>query len=144
MPKDFFNESDRNMILSAIKTAETNTSGEIRVHVDKHCADNVMDSAAYWFEKLKMHQTKDRNGILFYLAYEDHKFAILGDSGINQKVDDNFWSSLRNQMETAFKQGQFAPELANVIRSCGDQLKNHFPYQKDDVNELPDDISTGD
>ncbi len=143
MPKDFFNDNDRNIILSAIKKAEMNTSGEIRVHVDRHCADNVLDSAAFWFQKLKMHETKDRNGILFYLAHEDHKFAILGDAGINQKVNDDFWNSLCSQMENAFKQGEFAPELARVILSCGEQLKAYFPHQLDDVNELPDEISTG-
>lgn len=144
MAKDFFNEDERKQIVKAIKKAELNTSGEIRVHLDKYCKENVLDRAAYWFEKLQMHKTEQRNGVLFYLAYEDHKFAVLGDAGINQKVPDNFWDSIKEQMVAKFKEGQFADGLANGIIESGKQLKQHFPYQTDDVNELSDDISFGD
>lgn len=143
MAKDFFNEEDRKQIVDAIKNAELNTSGEIRVHLDKTCNEDVLDRAAYWFEKLQMHKTEQRNGVLFYLAHEDHKFAILGDAGINQKVDDNFWDDIKEQMVTAFKIGEFAKGMSEGIIECGKQLKKHFPYQSDDVNELSDDISFG-
>ncbi|TRX62968.1 TPM domain-containing protein [Carboxylicivirga sp. M1479] len=144
MAKDFFSESERKQIVDAIKQAELNTSGEIRVHLDKHCNENVLDRAAYWFEKLQMHQTEQRNGVLFYLAYEDHKFAVLGDAGINQKVPDDFWNSIKDLMLANFKEGRFADGLANGIIESGKQLRAHFPYQSDDVNELSDEISFGD
>ncbi|MBK3518840.1 TPM domain-containing protein [Carboxylicivirga marina] len=144
MAKDFFNEDQRKLIVDAIKQAELDTSGEIRVHLDKHCDEDVLDRAAHWFEKLQMHKTEQRNGVLFYLAYEDHKFAVLGDAGINQKVPEDFWNSIKNLMVTEFKEGRFAEGLANGIIESGKQLKKHFPYQTDDVNELSDDISFGD
>ncbi len=143
MANDFFTANDRNQIVNAIKEAELNTSGEIRVHIDKKCEEDVLDRAAYWFEKLQMHKTELRNGVLFYLAYADRKFAILGDAGINQKVEDNFWEQIKETMLKHFKDGNFTQGLSEGILMSGEQLKKHFPYQSDDVNELPDEISFG-
>jgi uncharacterized membrane protein len=140
----YFTEENKLQITNAIRVAETNTSGEIRVHIEKHCKGDVLDQAAYVFEKLEMHKTELRNGVLFYLAVEDHKFAILGDAGINQKVHDDFWESTKELVIGKLKEGKYADGLAEGIISAGEQLKNHFPYQKDDVNELSDDISFGD
>ncbi len=139
----YFTEEDKLQITNAIRVAETNTSGEIRVHIEKHCKSNVLDRAAYIFEKLKMHKTELRNGVLFYVAIEDKKFAILGDVGINQKVPDNFWEEIKNDVFEAFKEKRYAEGLANGIIKAGEQLKEHFPYQDDDVNELSDEISFG-
>ncbi len=123
--------------------AELNTSGEIRVHIDKNCKADVLDRAAYLFEQLNIHKTKLRNGVLFYLATEDHKFAILGDAGINSVVPDNFWDEIKEMMTKYFTEGQFTKGLESGIRMAGEQLKKHFPYQPDDVNELDDEISFG-
>lgn len=139
----YFTEEDKLQISNAIRVAETNTSGEIRVHVESHCAGDVLDRAAYLFEKLEMHQTELRNGVLFYLALEDRKFAILGDAGINLKVPDKFWESTKDVVIRKLKDGLYAEALADGIVMAGEQLKAHFPHQKDDVNELSDDISFG-
>lgn len=140
---DFFTEAEKKQITDAIKTAEQNTSGEIRVHVEGRCSGEVMDAAAYWFGALKMHKTAARNGVLFYLAVTDHQFAILGDAGINAKVPGNFWKSTKEHMLGRFKEGRFADGLSEGIVMAGEQLKKHFPYQRNDVNELPDEISFG-
>ncbi|RKD87757.1 TPM domain-containing protein [Mangrovibacterium diazotrophicum] len=140
---DFFTEQEKKQITDAIKAAELKTSGEIRVHVEGRCKEDVLDCAAHWFEQLKMHKTAARNGVLFYLAVTDRKFAILGDAGINAKVPDNFWESTKDLMLSHFKKGRFADGLSEGILMAGKQLKEHFPYQKDDVNELSDDISFG-
>ncbi len=92
---DFFNKQEKENITLAIKEAELNTSGEIRVHIEGKCREEVMDRAVYIFEKLGMHKTELRNGVLFYLAVNDHKFAILGDAGINQVVPDDFWDEIK-------------------------------------------------
>ena len=139
----YFNEAGKLQITNAIRVAETNTSGEIRVHIEKHCAGDVLDRAAYIFEKLEMHKTELRNGVLFYLAVEDKKFAILGDGGINQKVPDDFWESTKEVVIAKLKEGKYAEALADGIITAGEQLKTHFPYQSDDVNELSDEISFG-
>jgi uncharacterized membrane protein len=119
------------------------TSGEIRVHLDEYCKEDVLDRAAFLFEKLKMNQTKERNGVLFYLAYKDKKFAILGDAGLNAKVPDDFWESVKEAMLAEFKESHFAVGLIKGIAMAGEKLKTHFPYQKDDVNELSNEISFG-
>lgn len=142
-PADFFSREDEEKITGAIKEAEHDTSGEIRVHIEGKCMGKVLDRAAYVFEQLGMHKTKLRNGVLFYLAVEDKKFAILGDAGINAVVADNFWDEIKKMMLGHFGKGEFAEGLAGGIVMAGKQLKANFPYQKDDINELPDDISFG-
>ncbi|WP_321346986.1 TPM domain-containing protein [uncultured Draconibacterium sp.] len=139
----YFNEAGKLQITNAIRVAETNTSGEIRVHVEKHCEGDVLDRAAYIFGKLEMHKTELRNGVLFYLAVEDKKFAILGDGGINQKVTADFWETTKEVVIAKLKEGKYAEALADGIVMAGEQLKKHFPYQDDDVNELSDEISFG-
>jgi uncharacterized membrane protein len=143
-PSQFFSKEQKDSILSAVREAELNTSGEIRVHIDKFCKGDVLDRAAYMFEKLQMHRTKLRNGVLFYLAVGDHKFAILGDAGINAVTPDNFWENIKTVMLSSFSEGDFAGGLVRGILMAGTQLKEHFPWMKDDVNELSDDISFGD
>ncbi|MBC8490481.1 MAG: TPM domain-containing protein [Bacteroidetes bacterium] len=141
--RNFFTTEQKQDIVQAIKNAELNTSGEIRVHIENTCKGDVMDRAAYLFEKLEMQKTELRNGVLFYLAIKNKKFAILGDAGINQVVTDNFWDDNRNKMLDHFMENRFVQGLVDGITMAGKQLKKHFPYQTDDVNELPDEISFG-
>ncbi|MDB4583566.1 TPM domain-containing protein [Draconibacterium sp.] len=140
----YFTEENKLQITNAIRVAETNTSGEIRVHIENHCKEDVLDRAAYIFGKLEMHKTELRNGVLFYLALKDQKFAILGDAGINQKVPEGFWEGTKELVIDKLKDGKYAEGLAEGIIQAGEQLKAHFPYQKGDINELSDEISFGD
>lgn len=141
MAQDLFNEAQQKAVVDSIKAAELNTSGEVQVHIENTCKKEVMDRATEVFASLNMHKTKLRNGVLFYLAVKDKKFAILGDAGINAAVTKDFWESIKESMQTEFRQGKFTEGLCNGILKAGEQLKSHFPYQSDDVNELPDDIS---
>ncbi|MEX2568704.1 MAG: TPM domain-containing protein [Cyclobacteriaceae bacterium] len=142
MAEKLFSTADRAIITEAIRNAEKETSGEIQVHIENHCKKNVLDRAAVVFEKLKMNQTKYRNAVLFYLAVEDHKFAILGDAGINKVVPENFWEQIKEEMLIHFKTRAFTEGLRKGIEMSGQQLQQHFPYdQKGDINELPNDIS---
>lgn len=141
--RDFLNKEQKQQVIDAIKEAELNTSGEICLHIDSTCKEDVLDRAAYIFEKLEMHKTALRNGVLFYLAVHDKKFAILGDAGINQKVPENFWNNIKNHMAGLFKNGDFTKGLSDGIKMAGEQLKIHFPYKSNDVNELSDEISFG-
>ncbi len=139
--RDFFSSEQKATIKNAIQEAEKNTSGEIRVHLESSCEEDVLDRAAYIFEQLKMHKTALRNGVLFYLAVKDRKFAILGDAGINAAVPENFWDTIKEEMLKYFKEEKFTTGLQTGILMAGEQLGKHFPYKKDDVNELSDDIS---
>lgn len=139
----YFTEENKLQITNAIRVAETNTSGEIRIHIENSCKGDVLDRAAYIFEKLEMHKTELRNGVLFYMAVEDRKFAILGDGGINAKVDEDFWDSTKEIVISKLKEGLYAEGLSEGIIRAGEILKEHFPYQADDVNELSDEISFG-
>jgi uncharacterized membrane protein len=98
-PEDFFSKKDQQLIIQAIQDAEKNTSGEIRVHLEAKCRGDVMDRAAFIFEKLKMHETELRNGVLFYLALDNQKFAILGDAGINEVTPDDFWDEIKDRLD---------------------------------------------
>lgn len=139
--ENFFSVEEKKQITDAIAQAELNTSGEIRLHVEGQCKIDVLDRAAYVFKQLDMHKTEQRNGVLFYLAVYDRKFAILGDAGINKLVPANFWDEIKETMLTFFKEGQFTEGLSKGILMAGEQLKTNFPYQNDDVNELSDEIS---
>lgn len=141
--KELFPPAAKARIEKAIEEAELATSGEIRLHLDDKCKGEVLDRAAFVFEKLEMHKTDLRNGVLFYLAVEDRKFAIIGDAGINQKVPATFWNEIKEQCIAGFKEGKFEEALASGIVAAGEQLKAHFPYQDDDVNELSNEISFG-
>ena len=137
----FFTKEQQSKILAAVKEAETSTSGEIRVHIETSCNEDVLDRAAWVFKKLGMHKTADRNGVLFYLAVRDRKFAIIGDSGINSKVPAGFWDDVKELLQKEFREGKFTEGLSEGIVLAGTHLKRHFPFSKDDVNELPDEIS---
>ncbi|MBO5848376.1 MAG: TPM domain-containing protein [Bacteroidales bacterium] len=139
--RTFFSKEEQLRIVAAIKEAELNTSGEIRVHIENHCKEEAIERAAEVFYDLKMNQTAARNGILFYLAVKDHKFAIIGDEGINKNVEHDFWNDIKDEMIVNFKENRFAEGLINGILKCGKRLKEYFPYQSDDVNELSDEIS---
>lgn len=139
----FFSKEEKKRIVHAIAEAEKASSGEIRVHIDNKCTGDVLDCASFTFAMLKMHKTKLRNGVLFYLAIKSKKFAILGDIGINQKVPENFWDQIKEEMQSAFLTGDYFGGLENGILKAGQQLKTHFPYQSDDKNELSNEISFG-
>ena len=133
-------EEDRRVV-EAIKQAELNTSGEIKVHIENHCRGDVEERSLVVFNRLKLNETKLHNGVLIYLAARDHKFAILGDEGINKVVEDGFWNDVKDLMMNHFKEGRFADGLEQGIQRCGEKLKNYFPCQPDNTNEIPDDIS---
>lgn len=136
-------EADESLILNSIKAAESKTSGEIRVHLDKWCKTDPIYKAQIKFIHLKMHETEARNGVLIYVAVKEHKFAIIGDEGINSKVDPNFWESTKNRIAVHFKNGELALGIARGIEEAGIQLAKYFPYQAEDKNELNDEISYG-
>lgn len=136
-----FTEQQQQQVQDAIAQAELNTSGEIRVHIDKRCKEEPMKMAIAVFEKLGMHKTEQRNAVLFYLAMDDKKLAILGDKGINEAVPTNFWDEIRDLMVSHFKKGEFTEGLSKGIVMAGEQLKSAFPYQSDDTNELSNEIT---
>jgi uncharacterized membrane protein len=136
-----FTEQQQKQVQDAIAQAELNTSGEIRVHIDKRCKEEPMKMAIAVFEKLGMHKTEQRNAVLFYLAIDDKKLAILGDKGINEAVPTNFWDEIRDLMVSHFKKGEFTEGLSKGIVMAGEQLKTAFPYQSDDTNELSNEIT---
>lgn len=136
-----FTDDEQLRIRRAIELAEGETSGEIRICVEKTCSEEVLDRAANYFKKLEMDKTALRNGVLIYLAAADHKFAIIGDAGINRVVPVDFWDSTKEQMLKHFKAGQLAEGVITGITLAGEQLKAFFPYHDSDKNELSDDIS---
>lgn len=142
--KDFFDKEQREDIKHAILNAELDTSGEIRVHIETNCTGDVMDRAAFIFDKMGMQKTSKRNGVLFYLAVKNRRFAVIGDIGINTAVPTDFWDDIKNLMLNHFRDNHFTDGLIEAIDRVGQKLKEHFPYQTGDVNELSDEISFGD
>lgn len=138
----FLSAQEEAEVIAAICTAEKNTSGEIRVHLEPHATIDAFDRAAEVFDLLSMHETKNRNGVLIYVAVEDRTLVILGDTGINEVVPAHFWESTKDAIIDQFKKGFIKQGLVNGILQAGEQLKAHFPFDKGDANELPNEIST--
>lgn len=140
-PEKYFTQEQKDAMVAAIQQAEKDTSGEIRIHVENLCKQEVLDRAAEVFAELKMHKTALRNGVLVYIALENKKLAIIGDAGINAKVPTNFWDNIKNHMVEQFRAGKVCEGICEAVQEAGKQLKQYFPCQEDDVNELPDEIS---
>ena len=137
----FLSKEDEQEIVQAIVSAEKNTSGEIRVHIEEHSEKSPLDRAQEVFFELKMDETQDRNGVLFYVCVSDKKFAIIGDKGINEVVESDFWNCTKDTIIASFKEGKYKKGLVEGILSAGERLKKYFPYQSDDINELSNEIS---
>lgn len=142
--KEFFSKDQLDTIVKTIEKAELQTSGEIRLHIESRCKGDALQRAIQVFKNLNMHKTDLRNGTLVYLATTDRKFAIVGDKGINEKVPKNFWQDVKEKMSEKFKQNDFESGVTFGIELIGEKLKEYFPYQEDDINELSNDVSFGD
>ncbi len=141
--EDFLSKAEEQEIVHAIVEAEKNTSGEIRVHIEEHTEKSPLERAQEVFFELKMDETQDRNGVLFYVCVSDKKFAIIGDKGINEAVESDFWDCTKDTVIANFKEGNFKKGLVEGILRAGERLKKYFPYQSDDTNELSNEISRG-
>ena len=143
--KDFFSEEEKKQIVAAIRDAEQQTSGEIRIYVEKHCRFvDPLDRAAEVFAILKMGGTTNHNAVLLYLAVKDRQLAVFGDHGIHEKVGEDFWKKEVAQMLSQFQKDHYAEAVSKVVHDIGAALKYHFPYDRQtDINELPDDIVFG-
>lgn len=138
--EDFLSAAQEQAIIEAIRTAELLTSGEIRVHLESTCDDPIV-RAQELFHLLKMDNTKQENGILFYVAVDDKKFALIGDTGIHKQVGNDFWISVRDVVLSRFRESEFQKGLVEGIELVGQKLAAHFPWDVNDTNELSDQIS---
>ena len=141
--EDFLTDREEQEIIEAIRKAEQNTSGEIRVHIERTSNIDIFNRALEVFHFLKMDNTKLQNGVLIYVAVDDKNFVIYGDKGINDVVASNFWDSTKDIMVSHFKARNYAQGLIEGVLKAGQQLENHFPWEHMDRNELPDHISKG-
>jgi uncharacterized membrane protein len=139
----FLSAEEEQDIIEAIRIAEQNTSGEIRIHIENSSKLDAFDRAMEVFHYLKMDNTKQQNGVLIYVAVEDKTFVIYGDKGINDVVPKGFWDSTKDVIQSHFKQGNFKQGLIEGVLKAGKQLETHFPWIHGDTNELSDDISKG-
>lgn len=135
--------ADENTLVKAILEAEKQTSGELRIHIEDNSKKDPMKRAKVVFKMLKMHKTALKNGVLFYISKAQKSFVVLGDKGIDKVVPDDFWEEVKNEVIAHFKKEDYVAGLEKGVLMAGTQLKKYFPYQKDDVNELSNEISKG-
>jgi uncharacterized membrane protein len=139
--EEFLSKQEEEEIISAIRIAEKNTSGEIRVHIEASSDKDHYERALEIFHLLKMDNTKDANAVLIYVAVNDKKFVIYGDKGINDVVAKGFWNSTKEVIQYHFKNNDYKQGIVEGILKAGEELQEHFPWQIDDQNELPNEIS---
>lgn len=140
-PQWFFSKSEKKAIVEAIQLAEKQTSGEIRVHLERKARENFMEHAESVFQKIGMTKTEKRNGVLIFIGIKSRRFAILGDQGIHAIVPQNFWDEITASMLLEFKEDRFADGVLKAIEKTAEKLKTYFPYEKEDRNEIKDCIS---
>lgn len=131
---------DSPKIVEAIRKAELLTSGEIRVYIAKHCKENALEKASRVFQKLKMHNTAQRNAVLIFVSPTDHKVAILGDKGINSTIKDSFWDNTLSELITYCSKNLITEGICKAVEKVGDLIKQEYPYQEGDINELDNEI----
>lgn len=141
--EDFLTSEEEAEIVKAISEAEKNTSGEIRVHIEKHTEKPALERAQEVFHFLGMDQTSLRNGVLFYVGVDDHAFAIIGDEGIDKVVENDFWDCTRDAVISNFKENKFKEGLVAGILRAGEKLEHYFPFTDGDKDELSNEISRG-
>jgi len=139
----FLTAQEEQEIVKAILTAENNTSGEIRVHIEPAASVDHYERAQEVFHLLKMDNTKDANGVLLYVAVNDRKFVIFGDKGINDVVSDTFWNDTKDVIQQHFKDGKFKQGIVEGVLKAGEELNAHFPWNSNDTNELSNEVSKG-
>lgn len=129
--------------MGAVRDAEARTSGEIRVFVarGKLRGEDADTVAHREFERLKMSETAQRNGVLFFVAPRSRRFAVVGDAGVHAKCGQVFWDETARALESSFREGKFTEGLVAGIAKAGDLLAEHFPRRGDDRNELPDAVA---
>jgi len=140
-PSLFFSKKEKTAIIQAVQSAELKTSGEIRVHLERRAREPFFEHAREIFEKIGMTNTKDRNGVLIFMGLASRRFAILGDKGSHERVPEGFWDDIALQMTQEFEKDLFADGIIKAIQLIGEKLQQYFPFERDDVNELPDEIS---
>lgn len=141
---DFIPSEGQRRIADAITAAERHTTGEICVHVTPRCRGDVMKRAKRTFNRLHLYTTKRRNAVLIFVAYEDRKFAILGDTGINDAVPEGFWDGEVEELGTYLKAGRPVDGICAIIARLGDRLSEYFPGERDDENELSNEVTFDD
>lgn len=139
----FLTEQQEQKVIEAIAEAENKTSAEIRVHIEERCKKDPLKRAAKIFHKLGMDQTELQNGVIIYIAVEDHKAAVFGGKSIDSEVEENYWKDVLNIIVEHFKKQEFEQGLEKAVAKVGHKLKELYPVQADDVNELKDEISYG-
>lgn len=141
---DFIPSEGQRRIADAITAAERHTTGEICVHVTPRCRGDVVRRATKTFNRLHLYTTERRNAVLIFVAYEDRKFAILGDTGINEAVPKGFWDGEVAELGKYLKAGRPVDGLCEIIARMGDRLSEYFPGERDDENELSNEVSYDD
>ena len=139
----FLSKKEEQEIIEAIREAERDTSGEIRVHLEDGTGTDPMERAKVLFHELKMDNTRDANGVLIYIAVRDHRFAICGDRELCKVVPEGFWDTTRDEIQKHFKEHHFKEGIIAGVLSAGEKLRAHFPWDPDAANELTDEISKG-
>ena len=138
--KEFLDQLHRAKIVAAIREAEKKTSGEIRVFISRKSIENPLEAAQGHFVEMGMEKTLERNGVLIFVAPRTHKFAVVGDVGVQTHCGDTFWTELAQEMSGHFKKSDFTSGIIHGVRKAGDLLAQHFPRKPGDKNELPDEV----
>ena len=139
--KAFLSEDDLDAVARAVAAAEKQTSAEVRVHLDHACPGDALPRAIKVFERLGMHKTPERHGVLVYISVTDRKLAVIGDKGIHERVGEAYWRELVDAVRDRMRGERPRDGLVHAVSELGAVLGRHFPRRPDDTNTLSDAVS---
>jgi uncharacterized membrane protein len=138
--RDFLKQLRHSEIVAAIRDAEKQTSGEIRVFISRKPIEDPVPAAQAHFLEMGMQKTRERNGVLIFVAPRAHKFAVVGDVAVHAKCGDDFWAQLANEMSGHFRKSEFTTGIVHGVKKAGELLAKHFPRHPGDTNQLSDEV----
>ena len=142
--KEFLSKLEHDHIVAAIREAESKTSGQICVYIQRGKLDvDPLVAAQKKFHRLGMHKTPERNAVLIFVAPRAHKFAVVGDKAIHEKCGEVFWQQLVDGMREHFRNEKFTDALVEAIEETGNALAAHFPRGSTSADQLPDNVIEG-
>lgn len=140
--REFLNQLRHQEIVEAIREAEKKTSGEIRVFISRKSVQDALPVAQAHFVELGMDKTKERNGVLIFVAPRAHKFAVVGDGAVHARCGEEFWKQLAHEMSGHFRKSEFTTGIVHAVRKAGELLAEHFPRKPGDTNQLSDEVES--
>jgi len=99
---------------------------------------SVTNRALRYFTESGVYNTKEHSGILIFVSYFERQVRIVADNGISEKISQDLWNLIADEMVESFSMGNTKDAFIGAIKRCGDLLAESFPPHEENPDELSD------